>query len=150
MSRSIKLAIPVLMGCVCLVVCSSALAQGVRGDRGDSGRDESWYYSQPGGYESKPLAIIQQRAMDRAAHRQARLEAQNYSGEHRMRPTISPMPLFIASTYPYNYVYGPPLVANDWGNTQISVLGEGNRATMRGNMGRRSSPSEGGWPNISR
>jgi hypothetical protein len=92
MSRSVKLAIPAIMGCLCLVVCSSAHAQGFRGDRGESGRDESWYYQQTSGYDFNPQAIVQQKAMERAQQRSLRLTSLSWYGMSNARPTAAATP----------------------------------------------------------
>jgi hypothetical protein len=96
--------------------------------------DESWYYqppaqSQPTTYRPNPKAIIHRKAIDRAAHRAARLETQYYTNVLRARPSVNPLP------FQFNYVYGPPLVSNDWGNTQVSLIGDGNRATTPWSIG---------------
>jgi hypothetical protein len=88
--------------------------------------DESWYYqpsSQPTTYQPNPKAIIHRKAIARSANRQARLEREYTANVYRARPSVNPLP------FQYNYIYGPPLVSDDWGNTQVSVMGEGNRAT---------------------
>lgn len=106
--------------------------------------DESWYYqpstqSQPTNYQPNPKAIIHRKAIDRAAHRAARLETQYYSNVLRARPSVNPLP------FQYNYVYGPPLVSNDWGNTQVSMIGDGNRASTPWSLGSRPDERQGGY-----
>lgn len=96
--------------------------------------DESWYYqpaSQPTTYQPNPKAIIHRKAIERSTNRQARLEREYNANVYRARPSVNPLP------FQYNYVYGQPLVANDWGDTQISLIGDGNRAAAPWAVGQR-------------
>jgi hypothetical protein len=107
--------------------------------------DASWYYqppSQPTSYQPNPKAIIHRKALERAANRQMRLESKYAAGELPARPTVNPLQGSWQYTYPLGYKYGPPVVSNDWGNTQISLLGEQNRASAPWTVGNR-----GGRPN---
>jgi hypothetical protein len=54
--------------------------------------------------------------------------------------------LLIASTYPYGYIYGPPLVASDLTSTQASVVGDGNLETTGSAVGNRPTVPQRAWP----
>jgi hypothetical protein len=110
--------------------------------------DAGWYYqspSQPTTYQPNPKAIIHRKALERAANRQARLESKFAAGELPARPTVNPMQGAWQYTYPVGYVYGPPIVANDWGDTQISLIGDGNRASTPWSVGSRNGRNGYGY-----
>jgi hypothetical protein len=55
--------------------------------------NESWYnYDKPTEYQPNPTAIIQQKAMIRAAKRQARMASMQWYGMSNSRPTAAAMP----------------------------------------------------------
>jgi hypothetical protein len=133
---------------LCFGVCTALSAQSFA-DRSpaDGERDQTWYRSAES--QSDTRAIIHQKAQARAAHRAARLEAQSYAGEYRARPSISTLRIMenmTQPTYPTSYRYGPPMVSNDWGDTQVSVLGENNRSVRGLTIGRGTSPLQAGRP----
>ena len=149
MSRTMTILAPAVTFSLCLWTAPQASAQGFRDL--EKKPDDPWNYHSNDDHAPNPRAIIRQRAIERAAHRHARLEAQNYAGEHRMRPRVNPIALQGNwSTLPYGYVYGPPLVANDWGNTQISVLGDGSGAMMRNGVARRANVWDNAGPYLPR
>jgi len=55
--------------------------------------NQSWYdYDQPSEYQPNPTAIIQQKAMNRAAQRQARIASMQWYGMSNARPTAAATP----------------------------------------------------------
>jgi hypothetical protein len=58
-------------------------------------RDESWYYhptTEPTAYKPNPTQLVQQRAMARAAQRDARLASSAWYGVYNGRPTTAATP----------------------------------------------------------